>query len=78
MKTKFSIISYFDPFGDGKSERKYFKRVNFESSLNLNEVAKRINNFNQKQNYYSSVSISSFDNRIKTCRNFDNHYYNVK
>jgi len=74
MKTQFSIISYFDPFGDMKSSRKVHSRNNFESEKTIEEVTEIIKNYNNGK-YYNGVDISSFDNRLKGISNFDTSYY---
>ena len=74
MKTKFSIILYFDPYGDKKSDRKYYGRLNYESDKSLSEVEDIINIYN-KDKYYNAVSVAKYDNRQKLTFDFDTSYY---
>lgn len=74
MKTQFSIISYFDPFGDMKSSRKVFGRKNFESEKTLDEVKSIIEKYSDGK-YYNGVSVANFDNRSKSISDFDKSYY---
>ena len=74
MKTQFSIISYFDPYGDMKSNRKVYSRKNFESEKSLDEVKAIIEKYSDGQ-YYNGVEVASFDNRSKTISDFDKSYY---
>lgn len=46
MKTQFSIISFFDPYGDKKSTRKQLSRQNFESILSMDDIIKIMTNYN--------------------------------
>jgi len=73
-KTQFSIISYYDPYGDMKSNRKQSSRKNFESDKSLAEVQEIIQKYNNGK-YYNGVEVSSFDNRSKSVSDFDNSYY---
>src|SRR5574337_1823646 len=72
--TQFSIISYFDPYGDMKSSRKQFSRTNYQSEKSLNEVKEIIEKYNDGK-YYNAVEVSSFDNRRKKISDFDKSYY---
>jgi transposase len=74
MKTQFSIISYFDPYGDMKSKRKILNRKNFESEKSLSEVQKIIEIYNNGK-YYNAIEVSTVDNRNKKFQNFDISYY---
>lgn len=74
MKTKFSIISYFDPYGDMKSNRKQLSRKNFESEKSLSEVEQIIEKYNDGK-YYNAVAVGSFDNRSKQISDFDKSYF---
>lgn len=74
MKTKFSIISYFDPYGDMKSTRKVFSRKNYESEKSLDEIKAIIEKYNDGK-YYNAVEVGNFDNRVKTISDFDKSYY---
>ena len=65
MKTKFSVVSFFDPYGDGKSTRKVFKREFFESDLPQDQILEFFLKQNEKANYYSE-KIISFKNYKKT------------
>lgn len=73
-KTQFSIISYYDPYGDMKSSRKQFSRKNFESDKSLEEVKAIIEKYSDGK-YYNGVDVASFDNRIKSVSDFDKSYY---
>lgn len=73
-KTQFSIISYFDSFGDIKSTRKQFSRRNYESKKTLNEVFEIIEKYNNGK-YYNGVDVASFDCRRKSISDFDKSYY---
>ena len=78
MKTRFSIISFFDPYGDRKSTRKQLSRQNFESNLSLDEVIKimtNYNNLNPQNNYYGEKQLSTFDGRLKSISDFDKSYF---
>lgn len=77
MKTKFSIITYFDPYGDGKSHRKEFSRTNFETTKTLNEVERIILAYNNKVGYYNKITLSKFDKRRKIILDFDNSHFNL-
>ena len=46
MATQFSIISYYDPYGDMKSTRKQLSRKNYESEKSLEEVKQVIEKYN--------------------------------
>lgn len=74
MKTKFSIISFFDPYGDMKSTRKQFSRKNYESEKPLSEVQAIIEKYNDGK-YYNGVEVAGFDNRSKKVSDFDKSYY---
>jgi hypothetical protein len=74
MKTQFSIISYFDPYGDMKSDRKVLSRKNYESEKSLEEVRVIIEKYSDGK-YYNGVEVASFDNRSKTISDFDKSYY---
>jgi hypothetical protein len=76
MKTivQFSIISFFDPYGDMKSDRKQFSRENYQSEKPLEEVIKIIETYNDGK-YYNAVEVASFDNRKKEIFDFDKSYY---
>jgi hypothetical protein len=73
-KLKFSIISYFDPYGDMKSNRKQHSRINYESEFSLDEVRKIIETYNDGK-YYNAVTLATFDNRVKDIVDFDKSYY---
>lgn len=74
-KTQFCIISYFDPYGDMKSDRKVFSRDNYESEKSLNEIEAIIKKYNDGK-YYNAVKVASFDNRSKRkVSDFDKSYY---
>jgi hypothetical protein len=75
MKTQFSIISYFDPYGDMKSNRKVHSRKNFESLKSLEDVKKIVERYSNGR-YYNGVEVAKFDNRVKEILNFDESYYN--
>ena len=74
MKTTFSIISYFDPFGDMKSTRKELSRKNYESKKSFDDVKSIIENYNDGK-YYNAVSVGAIDNRLKSISDFDKSYY---
>lgn len=71
---QFSIISYFDPYGDMKSSRKQLSRENYQSNLSLDEVKAIIEKYNDGK-YYNAVEVASFDNRKKKVSDFDTSYY---
>lgn len=73
-KSQFSIISYFDPFGDMKSNRKQFSRKNFESEKSLEEVKKIIGVYSDEK-YYNGVSFAAVDGRSKNFSDFDKSCY---
>ena len=77
MKTRFSIITYFDPFGDGKSPRKEFRRTNFETNKTLEEVRNIIDGYNDKVGYYTGITLSKFDKRRKIILDFENSHFNL-
>ena len=77
MKTRFSIITYFDPFGDGKSPRKEFRRTNFETNKTLEEVRNIIDGYNDKVGYYMGITLAKFDKRRKIILDFDNSHFNL-
>lgn len=72
-KTQFSIITYFDPYGDMKSARKKLGAANYESDLPLSEIDKIIDTYNNGQ-YYHAVSISTFIEGLPP-RDFDSSFY---
>lgn len=74
MATQFSIISYYDPYGDMKSTRKQLSRKNYESEKTLEEVKQVIEKYNDGR-YYNAVEVASFDNRKKEILDFDKSYY---
>lgn len=74
MKTKFSIISFFDPYGDRKSDRKLLSRRNYESVKSLDEIKILIEVYNDDK-YYNAVEVYGFDNRMKKTADFDKSYY---
>ena len=74
MKNKFSIISFFDPYGDMKSSRKQFSRKNFESDKTLEEVKEIIKNYSDGK-YYNGVEFAAVDGRRKGVSDFDKSYY---
>lgn len=73
-KTQFSIISYYDPYGDMKSNRKQGSRKNYESDKSLADVQEIIEKYNDGK-YYNGVDVASFDNRSKSVSDFDKSYY---
>lgn len=75
MKTRFCIINYYDPYGDGKSTKKELQRVGFESNKTLMEVAAILKKYNSRVGYYEQVSLIGVDGRIKHFKDFDKHYY---
>ena len=77
MKTQFSIITYFDPYGDGKSPRKEFRRTNFETNKTLEEVLRIVDGYNNKVGYYAEVILAKFDKRRKIILDFDNSHFNL-
>ena len=77
MKTQFSIITFYDPFGDGKSPRKEFRRTNFETNKTLEEVKSILSAYNAKVGYYTEVSLAKFDKRRKIILSFDNSHLNL-
>lgn len=74
MATQFSIISYYDPYGDMKSTRKQLSRKNYESEKSMEEVKQVIEKYNDGK-YYNAVEVASFDNRKKEISDFDKSYY---
>lgn len=72
--TQFSIISYFDPYGDMKSSRKQLSITNYQSEKSLDEVKAIIEKYNDGK-YYNAVEVASFDNRSKKVYDFDTSYY---
>jgi hypothetical protein len=77
MKTKFSIITFYDPFGDGKSPRREFSRTNFETNKTLEEVRRIILAYNDKVGYYKTITLAKFDKRRKIILDFDNSHFNL-
>ena len=73
-KLQFSIISYFDPFGDMKSTRKQFSRRNFVSEKTLEEVEKIIETYSNGK-YYNGVEIAPTVGRSKYFYDFDKSSY---
>ena len=71
----FSIITFFDPYGDLKSDRKQHSRKNYQSEKTFEEVKGIITAYNATADYYSEVKISYTDNRSKTVSDFDTSYY---
>lgn len=74
QKTKFSIITFFDPYGDMKSKRKKLSRKNYESEKSLAEVIAIIEKYNDGK-YYNALEVASFDNRSKKVSDFDKSYF---
>ncbi len=72
--TTFSIISFFDPYGDMKSNRKQLSRKNYQSEKPLSEVKEIIDQYNDGK-YYNGVEVASFDKRSKIIADFDSSYY---
>lgn len=72
--TTFSIISFSDPYGDMKSNRKQLSRKNYQSEKPLSEVKEIIDQYNDGK-YYNGVEVASFDNRQKNISDFDKSYY---
>lgn len=72
--TNFSIITFFDPYGDMKSNRKQLSRKNYQSQKPLSEVKEIVEQYNDGM-YYNGVEVASFDNRLKTITDFDSSYY---
>lgn len=53
MKTTFSITSFFDPMGDGKSERKVFKRNFYHSDSDKQSITNFVATvLNASNSYY--------------------------
>lgn len=76
MKTKFCIISFFDPYGDEKSSRKEFGRKNFTSSMSIEDIQKVVYEYNAKVDYYSEVRLKdSPDKRLRSFANFGESRY---
>jgi len=61
----FSIISYFDPYGDSKSDKKVFKRHFFNSNLTRDELSQLVLSTNYNRTYYRQIDII-FKNYKKT------------
>ena len=57
MKTTFSTIRYFDPMGDGKSERKVLKREFYHSNKSKADIQTYFDSLNKSTGYYSAISI---------------------
>lgn len=73
--TIFSIISFFDPYGDMKSDRKRLSKTNYTSEKSLAEIKALIDVYNNGA-YYNGVELGSFDGRNrKEVQNFDTSYY---
>jgi hypothetical protein len=53
--TTFSVISYFDPYGDGKSSRKVFSRQFFHTEKTKEEILQAFENRINK--YYGGVDL---------------------
>ena len=77
MKTQFSIITFYDPFGDGKSPRKEFKRTNFETNKTLEEVKSIIDGYNDRVGYYAEIFLTKLYKRRKIVLSFDNSHFNL-
>jgi len=73
--SKFGIKTYFDPYGDGKSVRKKFKTYNFKTKLKMETVYQRIKKYNDKNGYYSEVTLTSPDARAKHFGLFEKSIY---
>lgn len=73
----FCITSYFDPYGDKKSNRKLFKREFYRSSSKLRyELEEIVYNHNNKVEYYDQIRISFPRKSYKIEPiNFDNRNY---
>lgn len=54
-QTTFSIESYFDPYGDGKSDKKLFKRKFYNTKLSGDSLKKIHVVINKNRNYYSTT-----------------------
>lgn len=72
--TTFSIIRYFDPYGDMKSNRKQLSRENYQSEKTLPEITAIIESYNGG-NYYNAVEVANFDRRSKKIKEFDKSYF---
>jgi hypothetical protein len=70
MTTQFSIVKYYDPYGDMKSTRKVYSRTNFQSSKPLAEVQNIVRKYNGDE-YYNAVAVAKSDRRRKEVQDFD-------
>jgi len=57
MKLTFSVTSYFDPFGDEKSDRKILKREFYITDKSEQEITDYFDNYNSNRDYYHNVTI---------------------
>lgn len=74
MKTKFSIIQFYDPYGDMKSERREASRENYESDKPISEVQDIIEKYNDGK-YYHAVTVTDFQHNKKKIKNFDTSHF---
>jgi transposase len=66
----FRIDYFFDPFGDGKSEKKLHRRVRYFSGKSINELNDLVINFNRDRSYYGKVAIHFRSNRYRYAKEF--------
>lgn len=78
-QTTFSLQSFLDLYGDKKSNRKRFNRVNYYSTLPLAEVKKIMKWYNDIYlapfNYYSEKRVENADGRVKKYISFDDSHF---
>jgi len=74
---KFGIKSFYDPYGDGKSERKKFGIFNYHSELSMDEVLSVIKERNGRVGYYQEQYLVAPDGRKKESKKFKIPYYGV-
>lgn len=55
--TTFSITSYYDPYGDGKSDRKVARRTFYHTNGSVDEVKAYVNKYNITADYYNHLSL---------------------
>jgi hypothetical protein len=70
-ETSFSITSYFDPYGDGKSDRKLFSRKFFKSNYSKETIESIHLIINRDRSYYDSTIINF--KQYKSAKTLDNN-----
>jgi hypothetical protein len=75
--TTFTLTSYIDKFGDGKSLKSFFRRYKYYSDKSPEYIHKIIRSYNDNVDYYSTVKIR-FSHHKKLGNEFVESKFTIK